>query len=102
MPNPPAEARSRANASTPHLNTGFQYVMMTARPPALLIASTAANASRTRTPPRSAASVATAMVGPSMPGSEYGIPTSTTSQPDSINVVIAEIDVGTSGNPVGR
>jgi len=38
-----------------------------------------------------------AMVGPSIPGSEYGIPTSMMSQPDSTNAVIAEIDVGTSG-----
>ena len=63
IPSPPAAARSRANASTPQRNTGFQYVITTARPPALLIASTAASASRTRTPPRSAASVAAAIVG---------------------------------------
>src|SRR4029077_13098118 len=102
IPSPPAEARSRANASTPHRNTGFQYVITTARPPALLIASTAASASRTRTPPRNAASVAAAITGPSIPGSEYAIPTSMMSQPDSTIAVIAEIDVGTSGNPVGR
>jgi len=63
----------------------------------LLIASTAVNESRTRTPPRNATSVAVAMVGPSIPGSEYGIPTSMMSQPDSTRAVIAEIEVGTSG-----
>jgi len=47
-------------------------------------------------------SVAAAIVGPSMPGSEYGTPTSTRSQPDSTSAVIAAIEVGTSGNPVGR
>ena len=30
------------------------------------------------------------------------MPTSITSQPDSTMAVIAEIDVGTSGNPVGK
>ena len=70
MPRPPAEARSRAKVSTPLRSTGFQYVITTARPPALLIASTAVNASRTRTPPRNATSVAAAMTGPSIPGSE--------------------------------
>ncbi len=76
--------------------------MTTALPPALLIASTAVNVSRTRTPPRRATSVAAAMVRPSIPGSEYATPTSTMSQPDSTSAVIAEIDVGTSGYPVGR
>ncbi|CKP40351.1 Uncharacterised protein [Mycobacterium tuberculosis] len=66
------------------------------------MASTAANVSRTRTPPRSAASVALAMVGPSMPGSEYGTPTSIMSQPDSTSAVIAATDAGTSGYPVGK
>jgi len=41
-----------------------------ANPLALLLASTAVSESRTRTPPRNAASVAVAMVGPSIPGSE--------------------------------
>src|ERR1700738_1243784 len=102
MPRPPAADRSRANASTPSASTGFQYVMTTARPPASLTASTARNESRTRTPPRSAVSLAFAIVGPPIPGSEDGIPTSTMSQPDSTNVVIASMDVGTSGYPVGR
>jgi hypothetical protein len=37
-----------------------------------------------------------------MPGSEYAMHTSMMSQPDSTIAVIAEIEVGTSGNPVGR
>src|ERR1700737_5381748 len=102
MPRPPAADRSRANASTPYRSTGFQYVMTTARPPASLTASTARNESRTRTPPRGAVSLAFAIVGPSIPGSEYGIPTSTMSQPDSTNVVIASMDVGTPESPGGE
>ncbi|COV61940.1 Uncharacterised protein [Mycobacterium tuberculosis] len=42
------------------------------------------------------------MVGPSMPGSEYGTPTSIMSQPDSTSAVIAATDAGTSGYPVGK
>ena len=61
------------------------------------MASTARKVSRTLTPACNATSVAVAITGPSIPGSEYGTPTSMMSQPDSTNATIASIDVATSG-----
>ena len=41
------------------------------------------------------------MVGPSIPGSEYAMPTSMMSQPDRTKATMASIEVSTSGYPVG-
>ena len=49
------------------------------------------------TPARTAGSVAAWMVGPSITGSLYGMPTSTTSQPPSTSARIASIDTSTDG-----
>ena len=101
-PAPPAAARSRAKAGTPYRSTGFQYVMISVGTPSAAVASTVRSTSATRTPPASAASAARWMVGPSMTGSEYGSPTSTTSTPDSTMARIAAMPPSTVGNPAGR
>src|SRR5919199_783643 len=50
----------------------------------------------------SATSTAAWMVGPSMTGSEYGRPTSTTSTPPSTMAVIAGVPPPTDGKAAGR
>ena len=71
--------------------------MTTAAAPAAATAATAASTSAIPTPARTAGSTAAWMVGPSIPGSEYGTPTSITSQPPATIARIASIEVGTSG-----
>ena len=61
------------------------------------MASTARKVSLTRTPACRALSVAVAITGPSIPGSEYGTPTSMMSHWVWLIATIASIEVGTSG-----
>ena len=68
-PDPPAAARSRAKASGPYFSIRFQYVITTAWVPVSATASTAAKASRVRTPRASALVPARWMVTPSIIGS---------------------------------
>jgi len=76
--------------------------MTTGTAPAAATASTARSTSGMPTPARTATSTASWITGPSMPGSEYGTPTSTTSAPPSTAATMAAIEVSTSGYPTGR
>ncbi|SHW10246.1 Uncharacterised protein [Mycobacteroides abscessus subsp. abscessus] len=61
------------------------------------MARTVVKTSATRTPLASAVSAAAAIIGPSIIGSEYAIPTSMMSQPPRTRVVISSIEVSRSG-----
>ncbi|KLN34765.1 hypothetical protein FB00_10595 [Cellulosimicrobium funkei] len=65
-------------------------------------AATTRNTSATRTPASSAVWAAAWMTGPSITGSVYGMPSSSTSTPDSTSASAASIDRSTVGNPTGR
>ncbi len=95
---------SAANRSTPYRRMGFQYVMTSTPVPgdASVTAAAAVRASRTRTPPRRAASTARAMTGPSITGSVYGTPISSRSAPADAAARSASTEVATSGYPTGR
>ncbi len=76
--------------------------MTRAGTPAPATASTVRSTSRTRTPPVSARCTASWMTGPSISGSEYGRPISTTSAPERAIASAASIAVSTVGKPAGR
>lgn len=71
--------------------------MTTTGAPRPATCSTACSVSRTRVPCCSATSTARWMTGPSITGSVYGMPSSTTSAPASIMVRTACTEPGTVG-----
>src|SRR5437016_4675217 len=101
-PTPPAVARSRANAALPYRSIGFQYDMTTTAAPVSATCVTVLRTSRTLVPAPSDLSTACWMTGPSINGSEYGSPTSTTSTPASTIARSALTQPSYDGKPAGR
>ena len=101
-PAPPAAARSRANAAPPATAVALDRVPVghhEHRRAGVGDRLDRAQHVAVRTPAASARSVARWITGPSITGSEYGSPTSTTSTPASTMARIASIAAGHGGEP---
>jgi hypothetical protein len=91
-----------ANRPTPYRSTGFQYDITSVGAPVAATARTVSRTSSVVVPLASAISAARWIVGPSISGSLYGSPTSTTSTPAATIAVSASTQPSTVGKPAGR